>query len=95
LAERSVKEAGAAGSSLESITAAARTISDLNTQIASAAEEQSSVSAEIDRNIHNISHAAGETTQHAHEVAAASGELTRLMSDLNSLVKQFRIADSH
>lgn len=94
LAEKSVHEAGAAGSSLESITAAARTISDLNTQIAGAAEEQSSVSAEIDRNIHNISHAAGETTQHAHEVAAASGELTQLMSDLNSLVKQFRIADS-
>ena len=94
LAEKSVQEAGAARSSLESITKAARTISDLNTQIASAAEEQSSVSAEIDRNIHNISNAAGETTEHAHEVAAASGELTQLMSDLNNLVKQFRIAEN-
>jgi methyl-accepting chemotaxis protein len=93
LAEKSVQEVGAAGSSLESITAASRTISDLNTQIASAAEEQSSVSAEIDRNIHNISEAAGETTQYAHEVAAASSELTQLMTDLNSLVQQFRIAD--
>lgn len=93
MAEKSVKEASAAGSSLEAITSAARTISDLNTQIASAAEEQSSVSAEIDRNIHNISSAAGETTQHAQEVAAASSELNQLMSDLNSLVKQFRIAE--
>lgn len=93
LAERSVQEVGAAGNSLESITTAARTISDLNTQIASAAEEQTSVSAEIDRNIHNISEAAGETTQYAHEVASASSELAQLTADLNSLVKQFRIAE--
>ena len=93
LAEKSVQEAEAAGSSLESITGAARTISDLNTQIASAAEEQSAVTAEIDRNINNISQAAEETTQQAQEVAATSGDLTHLMSDLNRLVKQFRIAE--
>ncbi len=93
LAEKSVQEAEAAGSSLESITRAARTISDLNTQIASAAEEQSAVTDEIDRNINNISQAAEETTQQAQGLAATSGDLAHLMSDLNRLVKQFRIAE--
>ncbi|MCU7905253.1 MAG: methyl-accepting chemotaxis protein [Candidatus Thiodiazotropha sp. (ex Epidulcina cf. delphinae)] len=93
LAEKSVQEAEAAGSSLESITGAARTISDLNAQIASAVEEQSTVATEIDRSIHNISHAVEETTQNTHEVTAASGEVTQLMSALNHLVEQFRIAE--
>ncbi|MCP5418009.1 MAG: methyl-accepting chemotaxis protein [Chromatiaceae bacterium] len=93
LAEQSVQEVSVAGTALEAITTAARIISDLNTQIAGAAEEQSSVSAEIDRNIHNISHSAGETAQYSQEVASAGSELNQLMSDLQRLVKQFRVAD--
>ncbi|MCU7929911.1 MAG: methyl-accepting chemotaxis protein [Candidatus Thiodiazotropha sp. (ex Codakia rugifera)] len=92
LAEKSVHEAEAAGSSLVSITEAAHTISDLNTQIASAVEEQSSVATEIDHNIHNISDDAEETTNHANDIAGTSNEIAQLMSTLNNLVKQFRIA---
>ncbi len=92
LAEKSVAEAGVAGDSLESITRSASTISDINTQIASAAEEQVSVTSEVNRNITNISQATEETTQHASDVASAAGELAELMADINRLVELFRIA---
>ncbi|MDD3518845.1 MAG: methyl-accepting chemotaxis protein, partial [Chromatiales bacterium] len=54
-ADESVREAARAGESLAAIAQAIQGINDMNTQIASAAEEQSAVSEEINRNIINIS----------------------------------------
>src|SRR5690606_35209417 len=53
-AQTTVIHAGEAGQALEDITNAVNIINDVNTQIASAAEEQSAVAEEINRNITNI-----------------------------------------
>ncbi|MFA5627794.1 MAG: methyl-accepting chemotaxis protein [Thiohalomonadaceae bacterium] len=86
-----VEQVAQAGASLDSITQAVDTINDLNTQIASAAEEQSSVAEEINRNIVNISHVAEQTNQGSQQTAEASEELARLAEQLQGLVSQFRV----
>lgn len=91
-AERSVRQAARAGESLDSITQAVGSITDMNTQIAGAAEEQSAVAEEINRNIVNISTAADRSTVSADETSAQSAALARLANQLEDLVAQFKIA---
>lgn len=84
-----VEHAGKAGEALAAITAKVETIQDMNTQIASAAEELSMVSSEINRNIVEISQAAYETTTGAGQSIAAGRGLASLASNLRSMVRQF------
>jgi methyl-accepting chemotaxis protein len=90
-AQEGVKEAARAGESLKSITSSVSSIRDVNTQVASAAEEQSAVADEIKRNIVNISQIAERTTMGAEETSQASEHLAQLSSRLQSLVGGFRI----
>ena len=86
-----VEQAAAAGSALEDITTAVDRIAEMNTQIASAAEEQSAVTEEINRNVANISEIAEHTSTGAEQTAQASEGLSRLASQLNAVVVQFRV----
>ncbi|HHM05686.1 MAG TPA: methyl-accepting chemotaxis protein [Gammaproteobacteria bacterium] len=90
-AHDSVKQAAQAGEALEAITLKVSTISDMNTQIASAAEEQSAVAEEINRNITNISNVAHEAASASQQTASASQELSKLAAHLQNLVGQFRV----
>jgi len=90
-AQASVEQAAKAGSSLDTITASVATISDMNMQIASAAEEQSSVADEINRNISRISQSADNTAHGAQQTALASEELARLSAELQGLVGHFKV----
>jgi len=80
----SVEQAAKAGSSLDTITQVVTTITDMNTRIASAAEEHSAVAEEINDNVANISKAANHT-------AEASKQLTKLADDLQSLLGHFKV----
>ncbi|AHK77987.1 hypothetical protein M911_00840 [Ectothiorhodospira haloalkaliphila] len=80
-----------AGASLEAITGSIGNINDMNTQIASAAEEQSSVSEEINRNISNIAQSVDQTASGAGQIAGASDELARLAAELQVLVGRFKV----
>lgn len=91
-ARRSVQQAAQAGASLDTITNAIRAISDLNAQIASAAEEQRAVAEEINRNIINISNAADQSAEQASKTSQESHELAQLADHLRSLVAQFKIS---
>ena len=90
-AEESVRQAGEAGSSLQTINYAVSAISDMNVQIASAAEEQSAVAEEINRNIVNIGTVADETATGSEHTATASAELARLGTDLQRAAGQFKV----
>ena len=80
-----------AGEALAAITRAVTTINEMNTQIASAAEEQAATTEEMNKNIININQLADETAGSAEQSTAASSELSKLATDLQSLVGQFKI----
>jgi len=90
-AEDSVTQAAKAASSLETITNSVSLIKDMNTQIATAAEQQSAVAEEINRNILNISEIVDRTADGASQTSTASHELADLAIQLQQLVNQFKV----
>ncbi len=90
-AEASVEEARKAGQALSAINSSIATITDMNTQIASAAEEQSAVAEEVNRNISNISQVAVDNAGGAEQSASASVQLSRLAVELSGMVSRFRV----
>ncbi|PKM44628.1 MAG: methyl-accepting chemotaxis protein [Gammaproteobacteria bacterium HGW-Gammaproteobacteria-1] len=90
-AQQSVDYAANAGHALQSISQAVGTISDMNAQIASAAEEQNAVAEEINRNIVNISQIADQSAAGATQTEAASDELAHLANELQGLMQRFRL----
>lgn len=90
-ADDSVSHAKSAGEALEMITQSIGTITEMNTQIATAAEEQSAVSEEINGNIVNINHAAEEAAEGANSTSTESERLAEMAKELQLLVHQFKI----
>ncbi len=86
-----VEQTKQAGEALAAITRAVTTINEMNTHIASAAEEQAATTEEMNKNIININQLADETSNSAEQSMSASGELSKLAADLQSLVGQFKI----
>jgi methyl-accepting chemotaxis protein len=86
-----VEKASDAAESLNKIADAVGVISDMNTQIASAAEEQSAVAQEIDNNIVQISSLAEHGAEQTTHVSNASEKLSALSSGLAQLVQRFKV----
>ena len=78
--------------SLAGILGAVMAINDMNTQIATAAEEQSAVSDEIQRNIVNISSLAQQTSSVSEETAKAMRQLVSETGHLRGVVQQFGVS---
>jgi len=91
-AEISVEQAKSAGDSLYAINLSVTKISDMNTQIATAAEEQSVVASEINRNFSQITHSASLAEEQASKITIASQKLEVLAKTLEQNVKQFKTA---
>lgn len=89
--EKTVSQAAEAGTTLESITAAVNHITQMNEQIASAAEEQSSVAEEINRNVVNVRDIAEKTVDNANSTAESSESLKNVALQLQSLVAEFKV----
>ncbi len=90
-AGQTVKLAEDAGESLNAITDAVTRISQMNIQIATAAEEQNAVTEEINRNVVNISQISDNTSSAAGQIESSSSTLAQLAADLQQQVDQFRI----
>ncbi|AZE96332.1 Methyl-accepting chemotaxis sensor/transducer protein [Pseudomonas orientalis] len=76
---------------LGKISDAVTVISDMNLQIASAAEEQSAVAEEVNRNVSAIRTVTETLTGQATESAAISSQLNALASQQMKLMDQFRV----
>lgn len=87
----SVEQARRASDSFKSIGRSITSVNDMNTQIASAAEEQSAVAEEINRNIHNITETVGQTATGSEHLAQASEDLARLAAEIQEQISYFRI----
>jgi len=91
LAEQSVDKANISGTSLNTITQTVVTINDMNTQIASAAEEQSAVAEEINRNVVNINDTITQAAAASEQTAASSRELATVAAGLQEAVSRFKL----
>ncbi|WP_018139124.1 MULTISPECIES: methyl-accepting chemotaxis protein [unclassified Thioalkalivibrio] len=90
-AHQSVEQVNLAGESLTAITQSVTRISDMNTQIASAAEEQSTVAEEINRNVANVTEVLDQTAAGSEQIRNASEELSKLASEQQQRVGQFKV----
>jgi len=88
-AQESSDSVGKAMESLAAIAGSVSAINDMNTMIASAAEEQSAVAAEMQTNMNNIREVMDRSVDGAQQTAEASEELARLAAEQQSLMAQF------
>ncbi|WP_373185000.1 methyl-accepting chemotaxis protein [Halopseudomonas sp.] len=89
--EESVLQSEEADAALTSITQAVSIITEMNTQIASAAEEQSAVAEDVNRNVATIDQVAKSVAGGAQEASEASAGLTRLAEQQRRLINQFKV----
>jgi methyl-accepting chemotaxis protein len=83
--------AAKAGEVLSSITASVTNINDMNTLIASAAEEQNSVAEEINRSIVSISQGADMSSEGAAHTAETSEDLRNVAEELKHVISRLKI----
>ncbi len=86
-----VDQAAKAGDAMQKINAAVNRISEMNTQIAGAAEEQSTVTDEINRSIISIHEVAEQSAAGAQHTTQASHDMARLAEQLKEMVERFRV----
>ena len=90
-AQGSVEQVGQAVTALRQIGDAVTVITDMNLQIASAAEEQSAVAEEINNNVATIRDVTESLSGQANESARVSQSLNSLANQQQSLMDQFRV----
>lgn len=84
-------KANQAGQALKEIVASVDNIAELNSHIATAAEEQSSVAENINRSIIAISDITDDATRSALELSESVINLTKLANSMRSQVSAFRL----
>ncbi|MNC41737.1 Methyl-accepting chemotaxis protein McpS [compost metagenome] len=90
-ASGSVAQVKQAVLALQKINRGVEVISDMNLQIASAAEEQSSVSEEVNRNVANIRDVTEQLTLQSEESARVSKTLNDLANQQQQLMASFKV----
>ncbi|WP_407012714.1 methyl-accepting chemotaxis protein [Pseudomonas sp. O230] len=90
-AQESARQISDAANSLSSIRDAVSIISDMNVQIASAAEEQSAVAEEVNRNVASIRTVTEALNAQATESAQISNSLKIQADGQTNLVKKFSV----
>ncbi|WP_371259329.1 methyl-accepting chemotaxis protein [Pseudomonas sp. URMO17WK12:I3] len=90
-AQANVEQIQNAAQTLGRISDAVSVISDMNLQIASAAEEQSAVAEEVNRNVAAIRTVTETLTEQATESAKVSSQLNSLANQQMKLMDQFKV----
>jgi len=89
-ASSTVELAATSANALEKIVDSVGTISEMNIQIATAAEEQSSVAQEIDQSIVRISKLSEESRENSNRVSNSTSDLNNLGNKLNQIISTFK-----
>jgi methyl-accepting chemotaxis protein len=90
-AKQTVSTADRTGESLNNIVQSISTITDMNTQIATASEQHTTVIEEIDRNVVKISDISEAAAEGSNKTAGKSQELSQLGDELKAMVAQFKL----
>lgn len=90
-AQSGIEKVSESSQILDSIYSNIANISDMNTQVATAAKEQGFASEEINRNVTRINELANVCHEQADQAAQASGELAQLGSELQGTVQRFKV----
>lgn len=90
-ADSTVERAQRADEALTGITAAVTEINDMNSHIATAADEQSSVTDDINQNVSKITTISEQSAQSSAQVKESSENLAKLSLSLQQELRQFRI----
>lgn len=89
--EQANSKANMAGEALKEIVVSVDSIAQLNTHIATAAEEQSSVAEDINRSIIAISDITQQSAQAANELTESVSNLSHLAENMRAEVARFRL----
>lgn len=89
-AQSSVEQAGKASNAIDEITRAVASISEMNTQIATAAEEQSAVAEEMNRSVVQISSESDATLKNTQDTSAAAEQVGNLASSMQQIISRFK-----
>lgn len=89
--EKTVERAARANDSLSLITGSVSTITEMNTQIASAAEEQTAVADEISKSVQQVADIAEHAASNADDLSRTTQEMSALEQRLMSIVNQFKV----
>ena len=87
-ADSPMQEADAA---LVSISDSINNITNLNLQIAAAAEQQSVVASDVDRNAQSINTGVVISTENSQVVSASAVSIQKHMNELVQIVREFRV----
>ncbi len=90
-AQESVEKANIASETLKNIAQKMKIIKDMNTQIASAAEQQNAVTLDMKNKVNRIDSGASEVSDASKESIHAIKEISTLMTELEKDVTQFKI----
>ena len=90
-AQSGIEKVSESSQILDSIYDNISNISDMNTQVATAAKEQGYASEEINRNVVRINELANVCHEQANQAAQASTELAQLGSELQGTVQRFKV----
>ena len=89
--QSTMETAGHANESLGRITRSVGLITEMNTQIASAAEEQTAVADEISQSVQQIADIAERSSKNAGEMSSMSGTMAEIEKRLSELVNRFKV----
>lgn len=90
-AETAVENSNAARTSLSNITNSIALMTDMNTQIAAAAEEQSMVSSEISENANKLSMFSKEAAELSEGVSDSTNALSKMAAELKNQLSSFKV----